>query len=83
MKKTELLNDEREQKVIAELFQDTSWIKYDWIKDIDFKAARTYYVSCFSKAVNSSEMQEGYGDCLYGYKDDRIVDLIAPIGIAK
>ena len=83
MKKTELLNDKREQKVIPELFQDTSWVKYDWIKDIDFTATRTYYVSCFSKAINSNEMQKDYGQCLYGYKNDRIVDLIAPIGIMK
>lgn len=82
MKKTELLNDKREQKVIPELFQDTSWVKYDWIKDIDFTATRTYYVSCFSKAINSNEMQKDYGQCLYG-KNDRIVDLIAPIGIMK
>ena len=83
MKKTELLNDKREQKVIPELFQDTSWVKYDWIKDIDFTATRTYYVSCFSKAINSNEMQKDYGQCLYGYKNDIIVDLIAPIGIMK
>lgn len=83
MKKTELLNDEREQKVIPELFEDASWIKYDWIKDIDFTATRIYYVSCFSKAVNSDSMQEGYGECLYGYKNDRIVDLIGPIGVYK
>ena len=83
MKKTELLNDEREQKVIPELFEDTSWIKYDWIKDMDFTATRTYYVSCFSKAVKSSDMQKGYGECLYGYKNDRIVDLIGPIGVHK
>ncbi len=83
MKKTELLNDTREQKVIPEFFQDTSWIKYDWIKDIDFTATRTYYVSCFSKAINSDEMQNDYGQCIYGYKNDRIVDLVAPIGIMK
>ena len=83
MKKTELLNDKREQKVVPEFFQDTSWIKYDWIKNIDFTATRTYYVSCFSKAINSDEMQNDYGQCLYGYKNDRIVDLIAPIGIMK
>lgn len=81
MKKTELLNDEREQKVIPELFEDGTWIEYDWIKNIDFTATRTYYVSCFSKAVSSSDMQDGYGDCLYGYKNDRIVDLVGPIGV--
>lgn len=83
MKKTELLNDKREQKVIPELFEDTSWIKYNWIKDIDFTTTRTYYVSCFSKAVNNDDMQEGYGECLYGYKNDRIVDLVGPIGVRK
>ena len=50
--KTEFLNDEREQKIIPELFEDTSWIYYDWIKDIDFTATRNYYVSCFSKSID-------------------------------
>lgn len=81
MKKTELLNDEREKKVIPELFEDMSWIYYDWIKDIDFTETRNYYVSCFSKSINNSHMQDGYGECLYGYKNDRIVDLIGPIGL--
>lgn len=81
MKKTELLNDEREKKVIPELFEDMSWIHYDWIKDIDFSETRNYYVSCFSKSINNSHMQDGYGECLYGYKNDRIVDLIGPIGL--
>ena len=81
MKQTELLNDEREQKVIPELFEDTSWIHYDWIKDIDFSATRSYFVSCFSKSINSFHMQDGYGECLYGYKNDRIIDLIGPIGL--
>lgn len=81
MKKTELLNDEREQKVIPELFEDCSWIHYNWIKNIDFTATRKYYVSCFSKSINSNHMQDGYGECLYGYKNDRIVDLVGPIGL--
>lgn len=79
MKKTELLNDEREQRVIPELFEDVSWIKYQWAKDIDFSATRTYYVSSFSKAINTEEMHNNYGECLYGYKNDVIVDLIGPI----
>lgn len=28
-------------------------------------------------------MQDGYGECLYGYKNDRIVDLIGPIGLYR
>ena len=83
MKKTELLNDKREQKVVPELFTDTSWLKYDWIENIDFSAKRTYYVACFSKSINSNNMRTGYGECLYGYKNDRIIDLIGPIGIKK
>lgn len=78
MKKTELLNDEREQRVIPELFEDASWIKYHWAKNIDFSVTRTYYVSSFSKAINTEEMQKSYGECLYGYKNDAIVDLIGP-----
>lgn len=78
MKKTALLNDEREQRVIPELFEDASWIKYHWAKDVDFSATRTYYVSSFSKSINTQEMQKSYGECLYGYKNDVIVDLIGP-----
>lgn len=81
MRKTTLLNDEREQRVIPELFDDKSWITYKWVDDIDFTATRIYYVSSFSKSVNNSDMQDGYGQCLYGYKNDRISELIAPIGI--
>ena len=81
MKKNTLLNDEREQRVIPELFDDKSWITYKWVDDIDFTATRIYYVSSFSKSVNNSDMQDGYGQCLYGYKNDRISELIAPIGI--
>ena len=83
MKKTELLNDDREQKVVPELFEDPSWIDYDWAKNIDFTATRTYYVSSFCKAINASEMYRDYGECLYGYKNDRIADLISPLYIRK
>lgn len=81
MRKTSLLNDEREQKVVPELFEDSSWIDYDWVKNIDFSSKRTYYVSSFSKSIDNSDMENGYGQCLYGYKNDRISELISPIGI--
>ena len=81
MRKTQDLNDEREQKVIPELFEDSSWIKVNWAKDIDFTATRTYYVSSFSKSYDNPDMQEDYGKCVYGYKGDRLVELLAPIGI--
>ena len=81
MQKTEYLNDEREQKVIPELFDDSSWINYSWIKNIDFTAKRTYYVSSFSKTIENERMKEEYGSCIYGFKDDRIVELLGPVGI--
>lgn len=79
MKKTENLNDKREQKVIPELFLDDGWIDYSWAKNIDFTPVRSYFVSSFSKAVNDTDMQSEYGECIYGYKNDRIADLIGPL----
>lgn len=79
MGKTENLNDKREQKVIPELFEDESWIDYPWAKSIDFSPVRTYFVSSFSKALKDRDMQSQYGECLYGYKNDRITDLIGPL----
>lgn len=83
MKKTTLLNDEREQRVIPELFNDRTWIHYDWVGNIDFTATRTYYVSSFSKTLGSAEMQNSYGECLYGYKNDTIAEMIAPIHMVR
>lgn len=83
MKEIEKLNDEREQKVIPELFHDTSWIPYQWAKDFDFTPPRHYFVSSFSKTIYNADMQKNYGECIYGYKNDRIFDLIGPIGMQK
>ncbi len=83
MKKTKYLNDEREQKIIPELFDADLWNNYGWTRDIDFTAKRTYYVSSFSKLVKDEEMMENYGSCIYGFKNDRIVELLGPVGIFK
>jgi len=74
MKKTEKLNDKREQKVIPELFADASWIQYAWAKDIDFTATRTYFVSSFSKSINSDDMKKEYAPCVYGFKNDKLIE---------
>ena len=34
------LNDDREQKVLPELFEDTSWLEFNWAKNIDLSATR-------------------------------------------
>lgn len=79
MKKTELLNDKREEKVVPELFAEGKWIPCSWAKDIDFTETRTYYVSSFCKDTENDKMKKEYGGCIYGYKDDRIAEVIAPI----
>lgn len=79
MQKTEFLNDKRELKVVPQLFSNKSWLNYDWAKNGDFDPVRIYYVSSFSKSIYDSEMKNKYGQCVYGYKDDRIADLLSPI----
>lgn len=83
MRKTEMLNDEREQRVIPELFLEDSWINFQWAKNIDFLATRTYYVSSFTKNKNNTEMRSEYGSCIYGFKNDRLAELLSPISMRK
>ena len=75
----EKLNDEREQKVVSEIFMDEQWNTYAWAQNINLSPTRKYYVTCFSKAINDIKMKKEYGSCVYGYKNDRIAELISPI----
>ena len=79
MKRIELLNDKRERKVLPELFKDTSWVGFDWVRDLDFTPIRQYYVTSFSKCRPNQDMLDEYGKCVYGFKGDAIADLIAPL----
>lgn len=81
MQKIKYLNDKRELKVVQELFANKQWLDFDWTKNIDFEPVRDYYVSSFSKSINNVNMNSKYGQCIYGYKDDRIAELLSPIGI--
>jgi len=74
----ESLNDDREQRVVPELFEEKGWNSYSWADNIDFKPTRKYYVSSFCKSMNDSLMRKDYGTCIYGYKDDRMAELLAP-----
>lgn len=75
----ENLNDNREQRVVPELFEENGWNRYSWAKNINFEPKRKYYVSSFCKSMNDSEMSKDYGACIYGYKDDRMAEVLAPI----
>ncbi|MEG0959971.1 MAG: hypothetical protein RSC93_11305 [Erysipelotrichaceae bacterium] len=83
MRKVEKLNDDREQRVIQELFKDDSWINHQWAKKINFSLTRTYYVSSFSKNKNETDMNSKYGSCIFGFKNDRLVELLSPISMRK
>lgn len=75
------LNDEREQRVVPELFKENDWRDFSWADDISFEATRKYYVSSFCKSLHDEEMKRNYGPCIYGYKDDRMAELLSPIYI--
>ena len=75
----EKLNDEREQRVIPELFKEEGWNRYSWADNIDFTPRRKYYVSSFCKSMNDLQMSKDYGECVYGFKDDRMAEILAPI----
>lgn len=73
------LNDSEEGQVLKKLFSRTDWIEYGWANSIDVSDWRTYYVASFSKSKCNIEASKRYGNCVLGYKGDRILDLIAPI----
>lgn len=62
-----------------ELFEEIGWNSHPWATNIDFLPTRKYYVSSFCKSMNNLEMKKDYGECIYGYKDDRMAEILAPI----
>ena len=73
------LNDPEEGDVLQKLFGCTDWIEYKWANNVDVSDLRKYYVACFSKSESNRAAARRYGDCVLGYKGDRVLDLIAPI----
>lgn len=79
MSKTIKLNDKREQKIIRELFNNKAWLRYDWAKKISIRELTDSFVCSFSKAMPSKKMQRRYGGVTFGYKSDRIADILSPM----
>ena len=75
------LNDKREQKVVRELFARKNWLKYEWAKKIQIHELKDSFVCSFSTQAPSSIMKRKYGSVVFGYKSDRIANLLAPITI--
>ncbi len=72
------LNDSREGCVLAEVLQELGKCSYEWAQDLS-PVMRNSYVCSFSKVKNGDEMKRRYGSCVYGFKGDRMVDLLSPI----
>ena len=79
MQRIEYLNDKRENKVIKEIFKNKQWLINDWAKNIKFSQLQNSYVCSYSKTAPSSKMKQKYGSNIFGYKSDRIGDVLAPI----
>lgn len=72
------LNDKHEGNVVRDLFTNHDWIEVDWVGEPDFSPKRKYFISSFSKSYNNEFMEE-YGDVVFGYKGDKIAELISPL----
>lgn len=79
MNRIENLNDDREGRVLEELFEESEWLKSEWVRKPDLTPLRKYFVSSFSKSLNNDDMKDEYGKVVFGFKNDRIADLISPL----
>jgi hypothetical protein len=77
------LNDPHEGAVVPKILKDCSWIEYGWAKEINTTPWRKYYVASFSKSIDNPVARERYGNIIIGFKNDRLVDLLAPIANSK
>jgi len=74
-----LTNDKRESKFIKDIFNNKKWVKYEWAKQPDLVFHNRCYISCFSKTKPNASMIKKYGGNVFGYKSDKIGDLISPL----
>lgn len=72
------LNDSREGCVLLEVLEQLGRCSYKWAQELS-PVLRNSYVCSFSKAKDSGVMKGRYGSCVYGFKGDRMVDLLSPI----
>lgn len=75
------LNDKREGVTFDNILYSKSWLRYDWAKKITIEKNIERYVCSFSKIKPTKKMLNKYGHNIYGYKNDRIGNLISPISL--
>ena len=79
MQSIEYLNDKREGKMIKELFKNKQWINYAWARKVTLNNPYTFYVTSFTKTMPTDKLKHKYGKNVYGYKSDKIADIVAPL----
>lgn len=79
MKKIEKLNDPREMHILTELISDNDWAEYDWAKNIQINIPKNHFVCSYTKTLPNESMKQEYGNNVFGYKNDRISDILTPI----
>ncbi len=83
MRNVKDLNDKRESVPFSSLIANKTWIKKDWAKKFNITSDITRFVCSFSRKHPTEKMLNRYGHNIYGYKNDRIVNLISPIYTAN
>lgn len=79
MKNINSLNDKREGISFKNLFDRRNWINKEWAKKTVLIDCITKYVCSFTRITPSEKMKNKYGHSVYGYKNDRIGNLISPV----
>lgn len=79
MKKIEKLNDPREMQILTELIEENDWAEYDWAKNIQINIPKNHFVCSYTKTLPNESMKQEYGSNVFGYKNDRISDVLTPI----
>ena len=77
---TDSLNDSREGRLMREIVESFDGERYGWARGINAVPSRIYNVCCFSRSINDDGMKKRYGSCMYGFRNDRMVDLLSPVG---
>lgn len=74
-----LLNDKRESVTFSNIMYSRSWMSKDWAKKVKLISDITKYVCSFSREKPTDKMKNKYGHNIYGFKNDRIANLISPV----
>lgn len=79
MKNTKLLNDKREGITFKNIMYSRNWMNQEWAKKVKLINDITKYVCSFSNERPNNKMMNKYGHNIYGFKNDRIANLLSPI----